>query len=245
VKRIAAMTFDAGGTLFSVSEPVGETYARLARRAGIEVRPGPLEIGFELAFTTAPPLVAPSGSTEPDRLRAERAWWHDVVRSTLAHALAGVGAMPSPEIFEGFFEATFAHYAVPGAWRVHDDVADCIDGLTGLGLEIGVLSNFDSRLHGVVAGLGLPFRPVLASTEIGHAKPAREAFAAAATALGRGPSSCLHVGDSLEADALGARSAGWAGVWLDRDGRGETSPAGVWRIRSLRELPALLAEIGG
>ena len=51
----------------------------------------------------------------------------------------------------------------------------------------------------------------------------------------------LKVGDSLEADALGAKRAGWCGVWLDRRGREEKSDSvGVARIRSLTELPARL-----
>lgn len=245
MKPISGMTFDAGGTLFSPVEPVGETYARLARAAGIDVRAGALEIGFELATTAAPPLVAPLGSADPDRLRVERGWWYDVVRATLTHALADSTEPVAPDVFEEFFAAAFAHYAHADAWQLHDDVADCFRGLAHLSLPIGLLSNFDSRLHEVVAGLGLALRPVLASTEIGHAKPAREAFDAAARGLGREPSSCLHVGDSLSADALGAAGAGWTGIWLDRSGHGESAPPGIRRIESLRELPAILAELVG
>jgi putative hydrolase of the HAD superfamily len=241
--RITAMTFDAGGTLFSIVEPVGETYARLARRAGIEATASHLEIGFELAFAAAPPLVAPIGSSGPERLLAERSWWREVVRSSLSHAVADGGAMPTRDVFEEFFASTFDHYAAPAAWSLHDDVDDCLAGLADLELEIGILSNFDSRLHALVEGLGLRLRPVLASTEVGHAKPAREAFVAAARALGRDPSVCLHVGDSLEADAVGARAAGFTGVWLDRPARGGPAPAGVPTIRSLRELPALIAAL--
>jgi len=241
--RIEAITFDAGGTLFSPREPVGATYARLARAAGIAADEGPLEMGFELAFGAAPPLVAPPGASGVALLAAERGWWGDLVRATLGHALANGGAPLAEETFARFFAATFDHYARPDAWTLHGDAIRCLEALRDRDLRIGVLSNFDSRLHGLIDGLGLrpAFRAVLASTEIGSAKPAADAFAAAAEALGAPASACLHVGDSLEADALGAKRAGWCGVWLDRRGREEKSDSvGVARIRSLTELPARL-----
>lgn len=243
MSRIEAITFDAGGTLFSPREPVGATYARLARDAGIAAAVGPLETGFELAFGAAPPLVAPIGATGSALLDAERAWWRDLVRATLGHALADGGAPLAPAAFDRFFAATYAHYADPAAWQLHDDALPCLEALRDRSVPLGVLSNFDSRLHDLVAGLGLAsaFRRVFASTELGSAKPDPAAFARAAEALGAAPGACLHVGDSFAADALGAVRAGWNAVWLDRHGAHAPGAAhGIRRISSLAELPARL-----
>lgn len=236
------MTFDAGGTLFSPRETVGETYARLARAHGIDVGAGALESGFDVAFGLAPPLVAPPGARGAELLAAERSWWCDVVRATLAHALAPDRTSP-PDRFDAFFDATFAHYAEPDAWLLHEDALACVEDVASRGIRIAVVSNFDSRLHRLLAGLGLSamLDGALASTEVGFAKPAAEIFTAAAARLGAEPAACLHVGDSLQADALGASAAGMTGVWLDRTGAEESArSAGVPRIRSLQELAALL-----
>jgi putative hydrolase of the HAD superfamily len=263
MSRIQAITFDAGGTLLSPRESVGATYARLARAAGIEAGVDALDSGFARAFAAAPPLVAPRGATGGALHAAERRWWRDLVRATLCDALGDGAALLAPEAFARFFAATFEHYARPDAWQLHDDAIPCLEALRDRGLRLGVLSNFDSRLHGLIDGLGLGsmFRAVLASTELGSAKPDAAAFAGAARALDVTPRACLHVGDSLEADARGAEGAGWTCVWLDRRGAAEhraprdagslehrrppealarAHPHGLARISSLAELPAWL-----
>ena len=61
------------------------------------------------------------------------------------------------------------------------------------------------------------------------------------------PAQAAYIGDRLHTDAIGAARAGLLGVWLDRPGiataeqRAEADAAGVPVIRSLEELPALLA----
>ena len=48
------------------------------------------------------------------------------------------------------------------------------------------------------------------------------------------------MGDHLEGDALGARDAGMVAFWLCPKSDPVDVPAGVTRIRTLSELPALL-----
>ena len=55
-----------------------------------------------------------------------------------------------------------------------------------------------------------------------------------------GPEQAIHVGDSLKNDVAGARAVGIRAVLLQRGG---DPPAGVESIRSLRELPPLLASL--
>ena len=50
----------------------------------------------------------------------------------------------------------------------------------------------------------------------------------------------MHVGDSIEADVLGARRAGIASVWLNRQGlRNDTGVEPDYEITSLAELLTL------
>jgi putative hydrolase of the HAD superfamily len=280
-RAIVAVTFDAAGTLFEVREAVGETYARHAQRLGFAVTPQAIEAGFRAAFAAAPPLAAPPpAACDPAACREfERAWWRAVVARSLAGALGDAtraararsrrgggsaqgrgspqgGATLEPptaesDASERLFEALFAHYASASAWRVADGAHGVLEGLVRRGLRIGVLSNFDGRLHGILRDLGLaPYvAAVIASSEAAAAKPSPLAFAAAARALGDPPSAAsLHVGDSLAEDVLGALAAGWRAAWIAPPPRADADataavlhpPAGVTRLASLRDVVELV-----
>lgn len=220
-RAIVAVGLDAGGTLLEIREPVGETYARHARSLGFPVEAPAMESGFQLAFAAAAPLAAPRGTSPAARLDFERAWWRDVVTRALGHALGDPeGARSAGTRFERLFDDLFAHYASAAAWRLWPDSLPALEELARRDLRLGILSNFDGRLHGLVDQLGL--RPyvsaVIVSSEAGAAKPSPAAFASLARALGGPPpSACLHVGDSLEDDARGAAASGWHAAWLTRD----------------------------
>ena len=229
---IRAVTLDAAGTLFTVAEPVGATYARLAADHGIAIAVDVAERGFRAAFAAAPPLAFPGAS--PTRLAEhERAWWYTVVR-------AAFGAAARAAAFETCFDAIFAHYARADAWRVFADAPAALAALRARGLRTAIVSNFDGRLRILVDDLGLTplVDATLWSTRVGCAKPAPEIFVAAAQALGVAPADVVHAGDAPVADVEGARRAGMTAVLV---ARGATVPtAGVPAVASLAELPPLL-----
>ena len=234
--RIAAVTLDAAGTLFTVAEPVGVTYARIAARHGIERRPSELETRFRAAFRAAPPQACPD--PDPERLAAcERAWWGRVVRETLD--------VPDGAPFDACFEELFAHFATPDAWRVHADVRPALAELRARGVRLAVVSNFDRRLGGILTGLGLAasFDVVLASTAVGAAKPAVAIFARAIADLGVDAAHALHAGDGLREDVHGARAAGLRAVLVDRTGE-QNVPPDVPVVRTLVELLPLVDASG-
>ena len=127
-----------------------------------------------------------------------------------------------------------------GAWRLFPDVVETLDALGSC--RLGVISNGSSaRQRQKLASVAIldRFAAVVISEDIGVAKPHPGIFEAACEAAGASPSACVHVGDRLDADALGARGAGLTGVWLDRNGTGG-APAGLPTIPRLSELPALV-----
>ena len=89
------------------------------------------------------------------------------------------------------------------------------------------------------SGLADRFEAVIVSEEVGAGKPHPAPFTAALEALGAQPQDAWMIGDSLERDVQGAVAAGLRAVWLNPSGRPGTFEP---RIRSLLELPALLAE---
>lgn len=227
---IRCLLFDVVGTLIRVREPVGTTYARFAGEAGAAVDAALLENAFEAAFAAAPPLVA----RPPDT--SGRWWWRELVRNALTIARAEVRG------FDRYFESLYAYYGEPAAWELYPEVNDVLGLLRSRGLSLGVVSNFDSRLPRLLDRLGLTpwFDCVTYSTESGAAKPAAAIFARALERHRAVARDTVHVGDSMAADVAGARAAGLRAILLDRNGRRPWLPAGVRRVGSLAEVPAVV-----
>ena len=88
-----------------------------------------------------------------------------------------------------------------------------------LGIELGVLSNFDSRLYHVLQALELAqfFTSITISTQVGAAKPDPLIFTNGLNKHHCPPQSAWHIGDSLQEDYHGAKAAGLRAIWLQRD----------------------------
>ncbi len=56
VMPLKAIFFDAAGTLIKTTRPVGESYALLAKKHGMEVLPEEIRERFRFCFSSAPPL---------------------------------------------------------------------------------------------------------------------------------------------------------------------------------------------
>ena len=89
----------------------------------------------------------------------------------------------------------------------------------------------------------LEFFPVrIYSMDIGHAKPRREPFEAATSALGVEPGEAMHVGDIERTDVRGALGAGLRAVRCDVVPRRRGSSAAELVIREYGELEEYLGE---
>ena len=95
--------------------------------------------------------------------------------------------------------------------------------------QIGLVSNFDHppTAHRILRDFGLHelFAVIVISAEVSWRKPHREIFLRALTQLEVSPREALFVGDTFEADVLGAKSIGMDVAWLNR--RGEEIPDDV------------------
>ncbi len=210
---IRAVTFDVAGTLVALREPVGRTYARIARAHGIAADEAAVERAFRDAFRAAPALAFPDAPTT-ERARCERAWWRDVVAVALAVA-------PTHPRLDAAFDELYAHFAHAYAWHVHLDVLPALEALRARKLRTAVVSNFDGRLPGLLdeLGIGRCFDAVVWSSDVGVAKPAAAIFVEAVRRLGVAPAETIHVGDDADADVAGAERAGLRVIQLDRSNR--------------------------
>lgn len=151
---------------------------------------------------------------------------------------------------DSWFRRYLDHYET--AWALFPDVLPALDALAASHRH-AVLSN--SSLHvqdPKLRALGVRdrFEAVLCAAELGFSKPDARAFRAACDALELAPHRVAYVGDHPEIDGRGAAEAGLLSVWIDRSGVSTVTdtpmasrpevPAGLRRIASLAELPAVL-----
>ena len=233
---IRAAFFDAAGTLFEPREPVGRSYARIARQFGLDASEDAVAASFRRAFGAAPGLAFGRGLRHDELRRLERGWWRDRVGETFA----SLGKFPD---FDRYFDALFAHFADPAHWIADVEAAPMLQRLKSDGLKLGVISNFDYRLHRILDGLDLTryFDSITISSEAGYAKPRREVYDAALARAGVVAHDAMHVGDSEHLDFAPAAALGMAAVLIDREAmQAAPSIAGrSARIRSLASLPEL------
>lgn len=229
---IEAVFFDAVGTLIKPARRVGESYALLAERYGLNVASSELTERFRYCFDAAPPLAFP-GANLSHLGALERDWWRNLV-------LRVFEPWGRFERFDDYFAELFEYFAGAAAWKLYPEVAATLSALKQRGLLLDVISNFDSRLHRILAGLGVGecFDEVFVSSAVGHAKPDRRIFQAALQKHGLTPGQAAHIGDSETNDIRGATAAGLTAILIDRDAQ-QSSP-GLSRVNSLDEIFSLL-----
>ncbi len=221
------MTIDALGTLLELLPPAPRLRAGLRERFGLEVSEAQAaqamraEIGYYRANLHL--------GRDQAGLAALRRRCAEVLRETLAAPQLDLDALTEVLLAAIRFEP-------------FPDAVPALRDLRAAGLRLVAASNWDVSLHEQLERTGL--RPWLdgavSSAEAGAAKPAPAILVRALAIAGAEPGDAWHVGDDVEADVGAARAAGMRAVLIDREGEADV-PAGVLRIASLAELPALCA----
>ena len=123
---------------------------------------------------------------------------------------------------------------------LYDDTLPILRTLDQMGLTLGVISNHTRQARSMMQGLLgeiVPAERIFISQEVGLHKPNSFIFSIALQTADLEPEECLFVGDSLNADAIGAVQQGGfhLGLWLDREdvGADVELPPNVVRITSL------------
>ncbi len=125
------------------------------------------------------------------------------------------------------------------------DSEKALESCSSLGLKLGVVSNFDSRLEELlrVCGLLSHFSFLITSEEAGIAKPNPTIFNQALQKCGVPAASVAHIGDHYVKDYLASRSVGIHGFLLDRQNEhNRPDVPREHRLGSLEELPSLLQQ---
>jgi len=146
------------------------------------------------------------------------------------------------------------HYAVTQKnWQLEEDAIDCLNTLRQQNYSLGLVSNAgDHRdVLQLVEKFDLSpyFEFILTSAGCGYRKPHPRIFQLALEKLNAKPEEVAMVGDTLNADIVGANQAGLYSIWITRrtvTPRDDTLPLPVTpqaTIKSLGELPGLLRDL--
>jgi len=220
--RVRAVLFDAAGTLLLFREDVGETYRRFALEVGVDLPATRIREAFVRVLSHANRMVFPDEARER-RPSLERKWWWQLVRATFRAA----DSTASFTDFDACFDRLWSHYASGAAWLLAPGTRPALETLRARQLPMGIVSNFDHRLPGILQELDILeyFETVTTPAEIGVAKPDRRIFDAALARLGDPGGRVVYVGDRAVEDVAGAREAG-------------LFPIPVSSLATLDELPA-------
>ncbi len=149
-----------------------------------------------------------------------------------------------------------AMYAVSQQhWLLEEDTIPMLETLREQGYRIGLISNAaddkDVQTLVDVRGLREFFDVVIVSAGVGIRKPSAEIFRMALEHWGANPDQAVMIGDTLNADVLGAQNVGMSSVWITRRGmrpdnleiQDVVKPDAS--IGTLSELPGLLSSWNG
>ena len=205
---------DAMGTLFALKSSVGEIYQEYAFLHGVTVDAKLLNSAFISSFKSAPPLAFCATELESIK-QQEYIWWKNVVQITLAQ----IGVLENFSNFADFFQDIYLYFATKEPWYVFDDVVPTLQLWQQQGIQLGIISNFDTRLITVLKLLNLEqfFTSLTISSAVGFAKPNQNIFEIALKKHNVIAEQAWHIGDSIIEDYQGAKNAGISSFWLNRD----------------------------
>jgi putative hydrolase of the HAD superfamily len=221
---VRAIVFDAVGTVIHPDPPAPIIYAEVGRRYGSRLTPAIIGKRFSTAFAQEEALDRVQGWRTSESREVER--WRRIVTTVLDDVTDA----------DACFQALFEHFGRPQAWICAADAGATIAELTKRGFILGMASNYDRRLHSVVAGFVAlqPLQHRIISSEVGWRKPAPEFFASLRRVVGLSGEEILYVGDDWANDYQGARTAGLQAVLLDP--REKQPSSAIPRIQRLGDL---------
>ncbi len=224
--------FDAGETLLSPQPSWSELSTDVLRERGHEVNVEQLRDAWRHGgqhFLNA----ADEGFMFSVSAEDSHHFWTTLYHDMLEHL--GIDDADAAEVL-------YATFSDPRNYALFDDAMPTLTALHDRGIRLGVISNFESWLRGMLDQLkiGHLFEVIAISGDLALEKPDPRIFKWAMGEAGVDAPSSLHVGDSPNFDAQPAHDLGMIGVLLDRHGRWSDLAPDYAVISTLAELPALI-----
>ena len=232
---IKAVFLDFYETLYFHSHSLQENLKRIAKRYGVEVNWERCETAMERLFIGT---SAPDPTTEFSLLELSI-----TVMRRECEFIKEVGIEKHVEQIAWELLQSGHYLFAANSSTLYDDAIPTLEHLQNAGFKLAIVSNWDTPLDPLTQRLGIAeyFDAIVASHDarVRSEKPDPHIFNYALEAVGVSAEEVVHVGDTYEADIVGAQGVGIRPILLDRDG----TQTGRWdeTIQSLTELPKLLA----
>lgn len=202
------VTFDVVGTLLHFSVNPSIVYTNAAKKFGIIVQEKVVDSNFKVKFKEMSKNHPNFGQVTGIGWET---WWHDLVVNVLRDSTSC--EQQDERKFSNIANFLITIYKDRVCYTLADGVVDLLTDLKPTGVKMGIITNFDERVHSVLKSVGLYcyFDFIASSYEVGAEKPSPEIFRQAMKKASHQSTGkdCLHVGDKVETDYLGAVDAGW------------------------------------
>ncbi|XP_077269431.1 rhythmically expressed gene 2 protein [Temnothorax americanus] len=214
--RPRLVTFDVTGTLLMTK--LEEHYVEIGSQYGLLVEPRKLARSFKNNFarlTKEHPIYGKHTGL------GWKNWWRTIVYNVFKEQHASV----STETLDKVADNLITCYSTSKCWYKYPGTIDLLDSLQKKNVALGVISNFDQRLESILEDVQIRqyFVFVLTSYDFGTEKPSlpifQEALRLVKSSQGKEilPQEATHIGDTVNNDYFGARSAGWNALLIKHD----------------------------
>jgi putative hydrolase of the HAD superfamily len=230
--RYPFVLFDVGDTLIGPRQSYGAVYSEVLARLGLALPAEDLDNSIRQTAIELRRQIPPGTDRFSYFPGGEPEFWMRFARSS-------IGLAAGRPIEEAFARSVLGElrevFREPTVWQVFDDVRPTLIQLVAQGCRLGVVSNWDSRLPGLLERLDLAryFEVIGVSRLEGVEKPDPVFFLRVLERLGGSAELALHVGNHPDEDLAGAGAAGIDGLLVDRAGCLEDAQAAVTDLSGL------------
>lgn len=234
--RFKGVFFDAGLTLLTPYPSFHDLFAATLNERGLEVTPEQAQKALDEIAPTFTSVLDHLGTKLWTTSReVSLGFW----TSVYSHAFENLGIV---DVDGSHAEALYDRFTRFESYRLYDDSIPTLQALKDAGLTLGLISNFEEWLEGMLIEMEVAplFEVMVISGTEGIEKPDPKIFDLALSRSGVSAEESVYVGDNPTVDARAAEAAGMTGVLLDRDDLHPDFEGN--RIRSLDELLSFVEE---
>lgn len=244
-KHFSTIFFDLGSTLIYSKEPWQPIFAKAELALLDSLQENGIQLDKRVFETEQGGFITSYYANRGDSTTEKTSF------IALREILASRGLLDVPDnILRSALDAMYS--TTQQNWFLEDDAISTLDQLRVQGFQLGLISNTsdDKNVQQLVDRCGLRsfFPCVITSAGIGIRKPDSRIFQLGLDYFHILPGEAVMVGDTLEADILGANLMGIYSIWITRrvnlQGINDLSIQPQAIVSSLSQVPGIMSEIG-
>lgn len=228
------ITFDVTGTLLKFRIPVGLQYAKIGSHYGVHINPDILSDNFKSSFKK---MIIEHPNFGISDIGWEN-WWKILVERTFLNSLPE-GTSADSNTISKVSSDLIETYKTKECWELADGAQCLLEKLISKNINLGVISNYDPRLHDILKDLNIDnyFKFVISSYCVKCEKPNPAIFKIAEEMCGEvKKEEMLHIGDNPKLDYAGAKSAGWNAILIEKNVTATADIDKEWAVKSLEDV---------